>query len=377
MAEKLVGAAGEEEEEEEEEEELEVELGLPGDAEPSLFTSAAGGQPTWLHPMLPPDAAGGACGSCSEPMALLLQLYAPLEATDAYHRYLYLLACPKSDCHFSARLAFKLIRTQLPLVNPYWPTEDPGKHVAPRDAAPLCVVCSLRSSSRCGGCKRVAYCGVAHQRMHWNAGHRAYCTAVRSGAPLVGALVDAQVPWGFTYLPLRTEPEPEKAHADDQKAEDGDNEDELDEEEEAEEEKGDEDKTYGRVEKDPMFTAFAERISREPDQVLRYTRWQDEAVLWVSKEQPSPSIVVPCELCHAPRRAEFQVLPQLLHFLRIDPRSNIDWGTLVAYTCSASCSPASDAPYVTEVLYRQNFTRGAPPANSSSASTAPASATPP
>jgi pre-rRNA-processing protein TSR4 len=51
-----------------------------------------------------------------------------------------------------------------------------------------------------------------------------------------------------------------------------------------------------------------------------------------------------------------QVLPQLIHYLGVDAEdpSSPDWGTLAVYTCSASCSAASDAePYVEEFVWVQ------------------------
>ena len=115
-----------------------------------------------------------------------------------------------------------------------------------------------------------------------------------------------------------------------------------------------------------------------------------------------------CEHCGAKRRFEFQIMPQLLHFLRVDEKTKIgstydstykpmpsldenaesvdkiqdpsaggndetqgseelllenkkeedlDWGTIDVYTCTASCSPTiknmEDSTYIEECTYMQ------------------------
>jgi hypothetical protein len=70
-----------------------------------------------------------------------------------------------------------------------------------------------------------------------------------------------------------------------------------------------------------------------------------------------------CHTCGAPRRFEFQVLPQLLSALGVDatlssPDSSgaaLDFGTIAVYTCTASCSAggAGGAPYTEEWAWVQ------------------------
>ena len=42
----------------------------------------------------------------------------------------------------------------------------------------LCHVCQIPATKKCGGCKAVVYCDVAHQRQNWPA-HKATCLQVR------------------------------------------------------------------------------------------------------------------------------------------------------------------------------------------------------
>jgi pre-rRNA-processing protein TSR4 len=51
-------------------------------------------------------------------------------------------------------------------------------------------------------------------------------------------------------------------------------------------------------------------------------------------------------------------MPQLLYYLKVDKvgEDSLDWGTLVVYTCPASCTPKEGSGYVEEFIWRQNFT---------------------
>jgi hypothetical protein len=65
-----------------------------------------------------------------------------------------------------------------------------------------------------------------------------------------------------------------------------------------------------------------------------------------------------CDRCGAPRQYEFQVQPQLLHYLTMNggsgPCDNLDWAVVACYTCSASCDLfEEDGPYVEERAWRQ------------------------
>ena len=123
--------------------------------------------------------------------------------------------------------------------------------------------------------------------------------------------------------------------------------------------------------KDKQSLRFLAVVGKEPNQVLRYARWQAAAALWVAAEgQPRRAHagggVPPCPRCGAARAFEFQVMPQLLHYLRVDAGAQLpggpgetcrlgamDWGTLAAYTCTKSCDAPEGSGYVEEVLWRQ------------------------
>lgn len=111
---------------------------------------------------------------------------------------------------------------------------------------------------------------------------------------------------------------------------------------------------------DKQYVKFLTRVALAKDQVLRYARWQEDSVLWVHESGTRESDTAPpCERCGSARKFEFQVLPQLLFYLKVDQTSSlseikkrsVDWGTLAVYTCERSCP--LDAQYADEFLHYQ------------------------
>ncbi|KAG2440099.1 hypothetical protein HXX76_004213 [Chlamydomonas incerta] len=110
------------------------------------------------------------------------------------------------------------------------------------------------------------------------------------------------------------------------------------------------------------FVDFQARVSWAPEQVIRYCFQDGAQPLWPAPHcRPKPGDIPACSRCGAARKPEFQVLPQLLHYLRLDEEdpASPDWSTLMAYTCSASCSlppaevEASQCAYTEEVVWVQ------------------------
>jgi len=118
------------------------------------------------------------------------------------------------------------------------------------------------------------------------------------------------------------------------------------------------------------FYAFQRRTSAHPQQALRYNRAMHAEPLWAGTAgRPPPGMPPSCPRCGARRNFEFQLMPQLLCELEehgyvesatslaasmLGPRAaragapeapsdGLDWGTVVVYTCSASCATAEGA----------------------------------
>ena len=99
---------------------------------------------------------------------------------------------------------------------------------------------------------------------------------------------------------------------------------------------------------DATMRRFKSRVSHEPGQVVRFARWNADAVLWVGEaKQPGATAAwpPPCAACSAPRAFEFQVMPQLLNAISRDDDAaclapgadSLDFATIAVATCTASC----------------------------------------
>ena len=89
------------------------------------------------------------------------------------------------------------------------------------------------------------------------------------------------------------------------------------------------------------FAYFTTRMARAPEQCIRYCFDEGAQPLWPSSQGRAPRNIPPCNRCGAPRRFEYQLLPQALHFMQVDssePEAP-DWATIAVYCCSASCAP--------------------------------------
>jgi pre-rRNA-processing protein TSR4 len=123
-------------------------------------------------------------------------------------------------------------------------------------------------------------------------------------------------------------------------------------------------------EKDLQFRRFRKRVGANPSQIIRFERKGEP--LWVqTSKQCSVEQVPQCEHCGADRVFECQLMPQLLYYITKSPElvlapsadnpftpdsylnaPGLDWGTVVLYTCSASCDQAV-SKYVNEYVFVQ------------------------
>ncbi|POI26550.1 hypothetical protein CIB84_009700, partial [Bambusicola thoracicus] len=104
---------------------------------------------------------------------------------------------------------------------------------------------------------------------------------------------------------------------------------------------------------DKIFQTFKDRITAEPEQIIRYCRG-GEGPIWVSGENIPEEKDIPNCSCGAKRVFEFQIMPQLLNHLKVDSLGeSIDWGTLVVYTCAENCG--AENKYAEEFIWKQDF----------------------
>jgi len=355
------------------EKEVPVELGFLEEDESSdkyklksaFFPSKFGGLPAWLDLKNIPTAADVKCSLCDNPTKFLLQVYAPMDTPDTFHRTLYVFVCTNKTCCLERNSNKNLValRCQLSQENEFYSSEAPDeKNVSLGEVCPakfgvkVCKVCGVKSTQNCSLCGVVYYCGKTHQVADWNDGHKELC---KNKGPLSPNPVEK---FAFKEHALVIDAEVIPKPTSKQKSD----KDKLQEYEQllAEGKAGSLDDSVQTKEmleaasyrSDKAFNKFKKRINYQPDQVLRYDR--RGTPLWVSSEH---SIIgngdVPCcEYCKGPRVFEFQIMPQLLNYVGDEGVvGDLDWGTLAVYTCEKNCSVVGSSSYKKEFIWQQDF----------------------
>ncbi|KAL6564159.1 hypothetical protein OROMI_015609 [Orobanche minor] len=317
------------------------------------FPSKAGGTPAWLDPVHLPSEKSTLCDFCCEPLQFLLQVYAPLSEESTFHRTLFVFMCPSMTCllrdqHEQWRRhpdtqsrSVKVFRCQLPLVNSFYSTEAPateGTEQPLTAAALLCSWCGTWKGDKiCSVCRRARYCSMKHQAAHWqstNSSHRVFCRQAEIAGKESESAAASNSLWPEYEITNKDECEPDNEIPNDNESvgalisrtrADGSVE---------------EFETYFNGEADKRsWASFQDRLSLDPDQILRYSRSTQAKPIWpVSGGRPSEFDIPKCSYCGGKRGFEFQVLPQLLYFFHVeDGVGSLDWATIVVYTCEASC----------------------------------------
>ena len=369
-----------------------------------------GGRPVWLTSAHIPTAGKARCGQCGKLMKFLCQIYAPVEHgidhDQAYHRALYIWVCRDGQCLNSggpsapsttpahgATGPVLVIRQQLPCENAVWPADgdDPACPASsvPADSLPaLCVVCGLRADSSLAAsapaccaqhAELVAKRAAVIDKLPADARDTAAAAiepaaapahlASARGLPVPASILPATAIYpehdlvtetepeeaareaaaavrlgGAAAAPVAQLPEPTPDGHEGEPTWDGLEQADLNEATGAARDAG----------MDEVLMAFHERVAVEPDQILRYARWQAEPPLWCCTpgrlEREAPA----CARCGAPRAFEMQVMPQLLSALGGDDAVEaaaaigkgaqseavahaLDFGTIAVYTCTGSC----------------------------------------
>lgn len=306
-----------------------------------------GGQPVWLDPVNLPPPKALECIHCEEPMSFLLQIYCPLdEPARAYHRMIYLFVCSKGSCANKGSVV--ALRCQLARENSYYALDPKSK--APRNVkgpvlARLCVVCGQKGPLVCGSCKAESYCSKVHQKLAWRAGHKKGCqgkvgAAARPSShkyPCVFPEFDVSVVDGSDVKDEEAEALAEKATAAVATATPGSDAERQELKKMRQKDLYQREGVDNSAIQDATTFRFFVETAAAPNQVLRYNRWSEGETgggpLWVktdgallkgpsdmsSNNKGDEGSVGPDKCsCGAPRCFEFQVMPQLLHYLALD-----------------------------------------------------------
>ncbi|KAK8374386.1 hypothetical protein O3P69_011750 [Scylla paramamosain] len=89
---------------------------------------------------------------------------------------------------------------------------------------------------------------------------------------------------------------------------------------------------------DVFLHKFKKRISRSPQQVMRYCREEGATALWLRPPGPGEGMGK-CQHCGGSTMFELQLTPQLLLHLRVSGVQGVplEFGTVAVFTCAASC----------------------------------------
>jgi pre-rRNA-processing protein TSR4 len=377
-----------------------------------------GGLPVWLQPSdIPVGPLHCLNPECSSVMSFLCQLYAPVEANDfekneaedapatveqddrAFHRSLYVFGC--TQCADRTVGSIRVLRAQLPEVNPFYPliNEDEDDENAVQEVnwqnhtpahwnVKQCAVCGLAGKFKCP-LQETYFCGPAHQKEHKNYVFQQPVDG--DGQPLA----QPYLPSIYNLSELVVEREP-ALPTNDNDAEGSNTKDTMfptndDEEDDSDEdlEQDDLNRMTGSSQKnqDSTTMAFYQRVKDRPnvqDQCLRYNRWPKDAniskgggtPLWIHQDlQPPPTaasgdngkddtdcIPPPCPYCHSPRKFEFQLMPQLLHYL-LQGRSDKNKNAKAYYsTADESYESIKQAVATADLMLQQAPPEQIPPA---------------
>lgn len=101
---------------------------------------------------------------------------------------------------------------------------------------------------------------------------------------------------------------------------------------------------------DVVFYKFQQKIRYAPDQIIRYD-WSGQPLILTKLTGNQPST---CRYCQSPLIFEFQLMPALVNFLKIDNQTALEFGTVIVYTCSKNCwQDSSDELYRLENVFLQ------------------------
>ncbi|XP_037376623.1 programmed cell death protein 2 [Talpa occidentalis] len=314
------------------------------------FPSKVGGRPAWLGAAGLPGPAALSCAQCGRPLAFLLQLYAPLPGrADAFHRGLFLFCCRAPPCCAGLRV----FRNQLPRKNDFFSYEPPSEDPPPetgdspclqlQSGPHLCRVCGCLGPKTCSRCHKAHYCSKEHQTLDWRLGHKQACAESEN---LGGTVPDHNFLFPEYEIVIETEDEVVSEVENEDEAEVAGNMDETPEEEL-------DSLAKHESKEDKIFQKFKTKIDLVPEQILRYGR--GIAPIWISGENIPQEKDIPDCPCGAKRIFEFQVMPQLLYYLKADRLGrSVDWGVLAIFTCAESCRLGTG--YAEEFVWKQDVT---------------------
>lgn len=150
----------------------------------AFFVSKVGGHPAWLNLKDLPTTDDLKCPSCDLPTQFLMQVYAPLDEQETFHRTIFVFVCSRKRCCVERNSNKNLLvfRCQLPRMNEFYSKDPPNLRdkelakISPENFGnTLCRMCGCKGGMKCGQCKKVSYCSKEHQQFDWKLFHKKEC----------------------------------------------------------------------------------------------------------------------------------------------------------------------------------------------------------
>ncbi|XP_035012821.2 programmed cell death protein 2-like isoform X1 [Hippoglossus stenolepis] len=335
----------------------------------TYLTNKVGGQPDWLPGISPLTPR---CARCGAPLSHVVQVYCPLEASP-YHRSLHLFACPGPACSGGSQ-GWRVLRSQS--LETQVQQRAPGRP-APAQEAPLSATdwCDtaddwgLEEEGWGGGVVKKQVQDVMKEQVQEEQVQEEAAAPEAESPALSSRLQDLSlgeshndfVVFRSFFISVVQESdlwgeEDELEHAQ-----------ELLKEYEGREgvtlrkleggEGGEEKYEKSRARHgDAFFSRFMKRISLCPQQILRYCR--GGRTLFISEPPPNVAQVVSaCGSCGGARTFELQLMPALVSLLQRKDGGgaevDLEFGTVLVFTCVNSCWTAGSGSAVEEFCFVQ------------------------
>ncbi|KAA8579007.1 hypothetical protein FQN60_007025, partial [Etheostoma spectabile] len=303
----------------------------------SFLTNKVGGHPDWLPGISRPAPR---CGRCAAPLAHVVQVYCPLEASP-YHRNLHLFACPGAACSGRSD-GWTVLRSQ-------GPEDRTRSRPSPAQEAPPAATEWWDTADDWGveeedggggggveednpGQEETAGEGVSGEDVSGEDVPvlRPFFISVAEESDLCGERDDLR----HAQQLLREYERREGAAVGELDAAGGGGGGARGGVEEKYEKTG---ARHG----DAVFSRFMKKISLCPQQILRYCR--GGRPLLVSEpplaDAARLTAAAPCGRCGGSRTFELQLMPALVSLLRREDggEAELEFGTVLVYTCRDSC----------------------------------------
>ncbi|XP_006941514.2 LOW QUALITY PROTEIN: programmed cell death protein 2-like [Felis catus] len=312
--------------------------------------SKLGGLPDALPSVAAPRPV---CERCRQPLALVVQVYCPLEGSP-FHRLLYVFACPRPRCSMGGARSWKVFRSQCLQTREKEAQDAQENSLAAEDWCEGADDWGSDSEEVPPPQRTLDFGNDPHSAKDTD------CTAqlrdlhlqdtVLGAAPPVSPGEEMALPsLAPQFLPYymcvvdeddyRDFVSLDHAHSllrDYQQKEGMDMEQLL-----SQSLPGDGDEKYEKTtikSGDKIFYKFMKRIAACQEQILRYS-WSGEPLFLTC---PTSEITEPpaCSYCGVRRIFEFQLMPALVSMLRSTNLGlSVEFGTILIYTCEKSCWP--------------------------------------